>query len=474
MKDLNHIMKYKCFLDDKKVIYVDKPELEGENLFKHTKKRNINRCTLTLYDDSKPCKYIIYLDANNLYGWAMIQHLPTGNFMWNEDNWIEQDILALKDDSNTGYVFKVDLEYPKNLHDLHNDYPFCPERVNINGITKLTQTLNNKENYPIHYRALKQALRYGLKLKKVHKCIQFSQSAWLKKYIDFNTRMRKEAATEFEKHFFKLMNNSFFGRTMMNVRKHIDFKLACNEKQAKQYIAKPRYKHRIIFDENLVGIHLQKKYVTINVPIYLGMCILDLSKTLMYDFHYGYIKAKYGDKAQECYTDTDSHVYSIETGDVYKDIANDVKEWFDTSNYPENHPSEIPTGINKKVLGKFKDEMGGKYITEFICLCPKMYSFKLLGGKGRKKAKGVNTVVTDHDLRHQDYKDCLFDDKDVSRDMRRFETRKHDIYTVVISKKTLSSKNDKVVNRGFSTISYGHYKLKINENNNGISKQIAN
>ena len=171
------------------------------------------------------------------------------------------------------------------------------------------------------------------------------------------------------------MNNSVFGKTMENIRNRVDVKLVNNRKKAEKLVAKPNFKHCNIFYENLISIHMKKTELTYNKPVYLGMCILDLSKTLMYDFHYNYIKQKYGDKAKLLFTDTDSLMYEIQTEDFYKDISKDVKDRFDTSDYPPNHPSGIPSGFNKKVLGMFKDEVKGMVIYEFVGLRAK----KILG-----------------------------------------------------------------------------------------------
>ena len=144
------------------------------------------------------------------------------------------------------------------------------------------------------------------------------------------------------------MNNSVFGKTMENIRNRVDVKLVNNRKQAEKLSTKPNFNHSNIFSENLISIHMKKTKLTFNKPVYLGMCILDLSKTLMYDFHYNYIKQKYGDKAELLFTDTDSLMYEIQTEDFYKDISKDVKDRFDTSDYPPNHPSGIPSGFKKK------------------------------------------------------------------------------------------------------------------------------
>ena len=181
------------------------------------------------------------------------------------------------------------------------------------------------------------------------------------------------------------MNNSAFGKTMENLRNRVDVRLVTSEDKARKLFAKPNYETRTIFPNNLIAVHMKKTKLKLNKPIYLGMSILDLSKTLMYDFHYNYIKPKYDNKAKLLFTDTDSLAYETETKDFYKDIAPDIESMFDTSNYPKIHESGIPTGKNK-VLGMFKDEAGGKQIDEFVGLRAKLYSYKM-NDKEEKKCK---------------------------------------------------------------------------------------
>ena len=206
----------------------------------------------------------------------------------------------------------------------------------MNKCSKLVCTLYNKEKYVIHISALKEALNHGLVLKKVHRVIQFYQEAWLKTYIDMNTELRMEAKNDFENDFFKLMNNFVFGKTVENVKNHRDIKIVTTNKQRNKYASEPNYHRTKQISENLLIMEMKKTEVKMNKPLYLGQAILDISKTLMYEFWYDYIKLKYGDKARLCYTDTDSLVIYVETEDFYKDIAGDVEKWFDTSNYNEN------------------------------------------------------------------------------------------------------------------------------------------
>ena len=385
------------------------------------------------YDPSKPTKYITYLDANNLYGWAMSKPLPTHGFKWMEPN-------ELENWRNYLCVLEVELEYSKSLHDLHNDYPLAPEQIKINNIKKLIPNLGDKEKYVLHYENLKQYESFGLKNKKIHRGIRFEESQWLEKYIALNTKLRTAAANEFEKDFFKLMNKSVFGKTMENIRNII---LVNDEKQAEKLSAKPNFVHCNIFSEELVAIHMKKTKLVFNKPVYLGMCILDLSKTLMYDFHYNCIKQKYGDKAILLFTDTDSLMYEIQTENFYMDISADVKHRFDTSDYPSNHPSAIPSGFNKNVLGMFKDEAGGKVIDEFVGLKAKLYSYKMLEGEESKICKGVKKSVVKNSIAHEDYKKCLFTGKEQLRKMNVIRSHRHEVYTEKVNKIALCSDNDK-------------------------------
>ena len=256
------------------------------------------------YDEKAPSKYIMYLDANNLYGWAMSQYLPIGGFRWMTQKQIDKiDLAKYKEDNNKGFIAEVDFEYPEELHDLHNDYPLAPEKINVDKynlseyckrisekygistglVSKLIPTLGKKEKYVLHYRNLQLYIDLGLKVTNVHRVLEFNQSPWLKQYIDFNTEKRKNAKNAFEKDFFKLMNNSVFGKTMENIRKRVDVRLVTDENKILRYASKPTYINSKIFNENLVAVHKIKETLTLNRPAYLGMCILDLSKTLMYD-----------------------------------------------------------------------------------------------------------------------------------------------------------------------------------------------
>ena len=420
------------------------------------------------FNKNKPSKYLMYLDVNNLYGGAMSGKMPTHGFKWLTDkeinNLFNNQVVQVWE--KTPCILEVDLEYPENLHDLHNDYPFCPEKVKCeNGVEKLIPNLRDKKKYVIHYKNLMQCLKAGMKLKKIHKGIKFIESAFLKPYIDKNTYLRTQAKNNFEKDFYKLMNNSVFGKTMENIRNRVIVKLVNTEEKLRKLVAKPNFKGPPkIFSENLVSVHMKKTSLTMNKPVYLGMCILDLSKIIMFDFHYNYIKPKYGNNAKLLFTDTDSLMYEIQTEDFYKDIAGDVKDRFDTSDYPENHPSGIPTGINKKVLGMMKDEAAGKNTKEFVGLRSKQYSLLMEDGGETKKCKGIKKQVVESSITHEDYKTCLITGKELLRKQNIIRRYEHDMYTEEVNKVALSANDDKryILKDGMHTLAWGHYKIKDN------------
>ena len=329
------------------------------------------------FDPKSESSYLQYLEANNLYGWAMSQPLPTGGFKWVGVNPNKISELATRTDK--AYLLEVDVRYPKELHNPHNDLPFMCERMEINGVEKLVPNLRDKKELRFHIQALNQALQHGLRLHRIHRAIQFNQSQWLKTYIDFNTQLRTAATNDFKKDFFKLMNNSVFGKMMENIRKHRNIKLVTTEQKYLCTVMKPNFKSGVLFGENLIGCEMGKIKVVMNKPVYLGQAILDLSKIVMYEFHYDYMVPKYSlEKLKLCYMDMGSLAYDIKTEDFYADIADDVPARFDTSGYCPNRP--LPVGLTKKVIGLMKDELGGKIMTEFVALKPKLYSYKKLDG----------------------------------------------------------------------------------------------
>ena len=424
------------------------------------------------YDPTEESSYLQYLDANNLYGWAMSQYMPTGGFKWvdidykKEKNKSDPKVLAKyvskkASEIDKGYILEVDIDYPKELHDKHNELPFLAESKEINGVNKLTPNLCNKKKYVVHIKELDQALKHGLILKKIRRVIQFDQSDWLAKYIDKNTELRAAAKNEFEKNFFKLMNNAFFGKTMENVRKHRDIRLVTSKEKFSKLTREPNFAGCKRFSENFAAVEMKKTSVKMNKPIYLGMSILSLSKTKMYEFHYDYMKPMYGDNLKLCYMDTDSFVYHIKTDDFYKDIASDVNNKFDTSCYSKDCGFPLETGVNKKVIGMMKDELGDNIMVEFVALRSKTYAYKDINNNEIKKCKGTKKCVTDKELCYDEYVNCLFSGKDVRKKQMTFKREYHTINTVETNKVALNSKDDKrvVCDNLVDTLARGHYKL---------------
>ena len=277
------------------------------------------------YDESKESSYIQYLDANSLYGWAMSQKLPVNDFKWIEDtSKINEEFIKNYDENNDkGYILEVDVKYPKILHKLRSDLPILPKRMKIDKCKKLVCNLLNKKKYVVHINSLKQALNHGLKLKMIHRVIEFNQKAWLKQYIDMNTELRKVADNDFEKYFYKLMNNAVFGKTMENIRKHREIKLITTDKKRSKLVSEPNYHTINLISGDLSITEMKKTKVKMNKLIYLGLSILEINKILMYEFWYDYMKPKYNNNVKLCYMDTDSFIMDIKTNDFYKDIAND-------------------------------------------------------------------------------------------------------------------------------------------------------
>ena len=239
---------------------------------------------------------------------------------------INEDFIKNYDENNDkGYIFEVAVKYPKRLHELHSDLPFLSERMEVNKCKKLVCNLFNKKKYVAHINTFKQALNHGLKFKKIHRVIEFNQEAWLKPYINMNTELRKLAKSDFEKDLFKLMNNSVFGKTMENIRKHRDIKLVTTDRKRSKLVSEPNYHTINLISEDLSIIEMKKTKVKINKPIYLGLSILEISKILMYEFWYDYMKLKYNDNVRLCYMDTDSFIMNIKTNDFYKDVINALK-----------------------------------------------------------------------------------------------------------------------------------------------------
>jgi hypothetical protein len=486
-------------------LWIEKSIRGGMSMIPH-RYAQANNKYIPGYDETKPSSYLWYVDANQLYSWAMKQRLPYCDFRWipQEDfvnisiEMMYDRILALQDETDDGFVFEVDLEYPQQLHETHSDYPLAPfpraiqreelsykalEILTANDLThssklpKLCSTLEPRNNYVVHYRNLKLYLQLGMRLKKVHRILSFTQKPWIASYVQKNVQFRSQATSDFQKDLFKLMNNATFGKTMEDQRKQIDFQLVFNDggmnRHYQRLVSSPYYQCDvpIAHNEDLVGVSIEKKKAVLNKPITTGFAILDLSKLLMYNFYYNGLQAQYSlpKQLKLCMTDTDSLCVLIETNDLYEDMLqnnNKVTPFIDFSNYAspikkngwsivpysylthyqyimggvlyvdENKenvlidstntypllmktpPSQLLTGMNphaKKVDGFFKDEWAGYVITEFCGLKPKCYAIKDEMSVHTKKAKGVPKLALKKLISMQDYKNCIFSTNKTNR-----------------------------------------------------------
>jgi hypothetical protein len=449
-----------------------------------------NNPDLANYNPEEINRWLSYSNATNLYGFAMCQNLPYKNFRWGEaEKYTLEKIKSFKsellkppdmnnynpneDNEDTEEcILMVDIDYPDEIHDKHRDLPLLPERMQItedmqsdyaktilgdNKISqcpKLVPNLMNKRNYVIHIKNLKFALEEGLILKKVHKVLEFTSRPWMRDYIVFNTKQRNATDNEFEKSFYKLMNNAVFGKTMENLRARSDFGLINTKtKKFQKWVRDPSFKSRNIITENLVVCQRAKKTLCLNKPVYVGMCILDLSKLHMQTVWYRHIKRLYS-QAILCYMDTDSFIFSIEN----KTRPQLSGPMFDNSGLSKDHPLYSPD--NKKTLGCMKDEMDGKQISKVICLAPKIYSV-LTDDSIIKKAKGVSSAVVKNEIEFNDYDNTLKTGEAIYKSNTSFRSFDHQLYTIKTEKKSLSAYENKryLLEDGITSYPYGYYKI---------------
>ena len=419
-------VKLEMIRDENMYMFCEKAIRGGVSVISK-RKASANNKYMVNFNPLKPCNFLWYIDANNLYGKSMIQKMPISGFKWSILT--EKEILDYDSHGNIGYFLEVDLSFPNHTHDRLNCFPIAPELFTINeeivsdkslqirqkrydtrsasskqsqceaenadsgmkrqlkddlnpsrkrikknakfSSTKLAPNLFPKKNYICHIRNLQFCLQQGARLDKIYRVLQFNQESWIEPYIMFNTKQRQaEGATEFKKSFHKLLNNAFFGKTMESVRKRINIVLIRKEHQQRFQVSKPGFQRFEIFGDDLVGVELTKPVVKLDKPIYVGATVLELSKLTMFEFWYNVIKPRFP-ACTLCFTDTDSLLIDIPTDDLYTDLV-DIKEHLDLSNYPKDH--KLYDSSNKACLGKFKDETKGNVITDFIGLRSKCYS----------------------------------------------------------------------------------------------------
>ena len=411
------------------------------------------------YIKSDGNKKTLYFDANNLYGDSMSQPLPYDEIKYDNNTKLE-DILKTPDDSDIGYFIEVDSKYTSNIKEKTKSFPFCPENKRINPDDfndymkeikpdtyiqnkKLICDWSDKKNFLVHYRMLKFYLRHGMIVDKVHNIISFRQSRWLEKYIKFNTQKRNQALNDFEKDFYNLPNNAFYGKTMENLRNRLKI----------NFIKKDDYREIIKQQSKLTFNGFHKSYencdsytfiqneVLMDKPIYLGFTVLELSKLLMYETYYDKLQPYFGqENIQLYYMDTDSFVLSVNTKDIIKDLKN-LEDMFDFSNLEKNH--ELFSNKNKKIIGKFKIETPKNiWIDEFVCLRSKMYAFKC-GDDSKNKLKGVSKSQSKN-IKFEEFKKSL-DGEEYQRECDGYIIRSinHEMVLQKVKKSTLSNFDDK-------------------------------
>jgi hypothetical protein len=400
------------------------------------------------------------------------------------------EILKIPREAEKGVFVLCDIELPAELHDKFKDYPLCPVSrcVEFDELSEYQQNLtkqnntkyndkskklildfNKKENYLCHYRYLQGIVKLGYKVTKIHKCIEFKQSQWLKKYIDMNTTFRQQKGiSDFLKDFHKLMNNAIYGKTNENVLGRANMELLTDYKKAIKKMSKENFKNGSNKD-GLFFIESHRAKVKYDRPSYIGNAILDLSKLYMFEFHYNYMKPKYGDKCQLVYTDTDSFVYHVKTEDLYQDQFNDRNEYFDLS---EVSIAKFKDSKNAKVIGKMKDETKFIPIVEFCSLASKSYSFITdydiettnenkndkthldnLKKSHYKIGKGVSRSVLKHEITHADYKKTLNNGYNISKKNISLRSYKHQLFTYQATKICLNALDTKMYR---DTFNIGH------------------
>lgn len=463
-----------------------------------------------LFNPKKPQVFLAYTDFTNLYGAVMQESLPTHNFVFSRDingrpedkiefgqevaaysneEW-ENKIIGLKDDDEIGFLFEVSLSYDKELHDIHNELPFCAENIAItqsmlsdyqnslaekfgqkrNHITsKLTLTLSDKNNYVCHYRVLKQALKHGLKLKeKPHVILQFNQSPFLKKYILLHQDLRIKTESPLIRAFCKNQNNVVFGKSCQNTKNYKDIYLTTNKNKAMKLINSPRLNSWKIYSPSFASFQLDRKEVLLDRPRIVGMSILEISKTFLYHYFYDYVLPKFpGTKV--ILTDTDSFCLAIPTEqNFYDEIKNDT-ETFDFSNLPSDH--RCYNNSKKMISGLMKDELKGELLYEVVALRSKMYSMITMKQISIKRAKGVLRKIISNQIQHTDYLNSLFQTEKYYHSGFTIFHKNHNLFTANVNKVSLSPYNDKLFiskteNNEFQCYSFGHYKIQSHNENN--------
>ena len=423
---------------------------------------------------------MLYIDINNLYGWSLSQMLPVKNFKFIYDatllNNILHDLPNLE--SPIGYVFEVDLHFPMMMHDKTDQLPLAPVMQCPPGskIRKLLLTHEPKENYIIHYALLKFFMNLGATVEKVHRAVSFSQAPIFKSYVDYNTQKRALTNEKFKKDYYKLKNNSLYGKTVENVRKRKNIRLCNSDKKLLTYASKPTFRKSIDICDNLVAALMIKENIILDKPVFIGQAVLDLSKLRMYRLQYIELenyRNEFNCEINIVAADTDS--FFLECKNVALDslLSAMVRDHIlDTSNYPITHPLYSREHANE--IGLFKDESEGDRYKEWIFLRPKCYSLLKEDDTSNRKAKGVIRDVVRNRLQHERYKEVYEQGVDIREKQRRIGSKNHQLYTMETDRMALSRRDDKrhwVANN--QSLAYGHYIIGMFDDDDDGNDQLC-
>lgn len=442
------------------------------------------------YDSNKPQNHILALDANNLYGYVMSQKLPIGNFSWlTPDEVTNFNLLEYDENSDVGFILEVDLFCPPSLHHKFNDLPLAAEHLSITyemlseyskkicdklnlkhtlPSKKLTPNFHPKKNYITHYLNLKFYVEAGMIVTKIHKIFAFHQSNWLEPYITFNNTKRLEATNNFDKTFYKLLNNAFYGRLMLNQRKKVNVVGSLNLEDCKKNLASPLLEYFEPINETLTLFKMKQKNLMLDKPIYAGFSILELSKLHMYQLYYSHLKAFYNENIELLYMDTDSLYLNVTSNNIYQELTTQFADILDLSNFPSDHA--LYNTSNRGKLGLLKSETIYP-ISEFIGLKPKMYCFGY-GDTCKMRAKGIKKSSLKN-FTLETYKSILAGESCNKQLQHNIISKKHNLLTVAQNKVGLSCYYDKkfVEEDGIHCLAYGHHLIE--NPNNDVDDDLA-
>ena len=416
---------------------------------------------------------LLYIDINNLYGWALSEKLPHGKFEWC-DNY--EEIISKCKNLNLGaldygYQLEVDMVIPDHLHEFLNDLPVAPVKECPPGskVKKLLLTHEPKNHYVIHWRLLQMYMSLGVKVTNVHRAIRFSQANIFAEYIMRNTLLRAAATSDFEKDYYKLMNNALFGKTVENLLKRMALRLVNTAKGLETYASLANFRKTIDIDSDLKAVLLRKEIVTLDRPSYIGQAVLDISKLRMYQLQYVELeKYRQQFKCEINIVAGDTDSFFLEVKNVAKDVllTEMMKDaLLDTSNYKPTHP--MYSVAQKAVIGKFKDESKGTAYIEWIFLRPKCYSLLVSNdptwkAKDATKMKAKGITLRNSGINHASYQHCYISGESISAPQRKFITRKHQLYTHEYNKVALSCNDDKRFWIGKNeSLAYGHWGCNL-------------